>query len=77
MYNKKQSVMEKLKNFNSNYEESKKAFGNTDTNQNSEKTSTSASTSAKKTAASAEAASKTKELYNSICQCGKPAPKFK
>jgi len=61
-----------LEKYNSNYEEAKK--GVTQTGENVERRHGSG---AKRTAHSLETKSKLKELYNSICQCGKPAPKFK
>ena len=62
LYTKKVKAIEKLEAYNSNFEESKKAYGQ-ETN--------------RITLPSVKINSKLKELYNSICQCGKPAPKFK
>jgi len=63
IYTKKVKAIEKLEAYNSNFEESKKAHGSDSTN--------------RVTLPSVKINSKLKELYNSICQCGKPAPKFK
>lgn len=63
IYTKKVKAIEKLESYNSNFEESKKAHGQEGTN--------------RITLPSVKINSKLKELYNSICQCGKPAPKFK
>lgn len=65
-------AIDKLQAYNSNFEESKKAM--TQTREHGEGRHVSGS---RKSAHSAETKSKLKELYNSICQCGKPAPKFK